>query len=62
MLGAEIEHRQIVIEGGDIASLKEWAEKRTTEAKSDSPIESMSRRQSSDLSSIGESMDGMDFD
>lgn len=62
MLGAHIERGQIAIEGGDATSLSEWFERRSTKPRNDSPMESLSRRQSSDLSSIGESMDGIDFD
>jgi len=50
----------VKVEGGDITSVKEWAER--LKASSNSPATMSSRAQSSALSSVGDqSMFDMDF-
>jgi len=60
MLGKPSEPRIVKVEGGDITSVKEWAER--LKASSNSPATMSSRAQSSALSSVGDqSMFDMDF-
>ncbi len=61
ILGRPAERRVIKVEGGEIGSLKEWAERMKNPPKSTSAFSS-SRRQSSVLSSLGdEDMEDMVF-
>ncbi|KAI9744577.1 MAG: hypothetical protein M1818_002106 [Claussenomyces sp. TS43310] len=61
ILGASGEPRHITVEGGDVTSITEWAEKLRKRSEFQITSKSSSRRQSSDLSSLGDqSMDGMD--
>ncbi|KAG4412122.1 hypothetical protein IFR04_014743 [Cadophora malorum] len=59
LLGKPAELRAVKVEGGDISSVKEWAERLQNPATSTS-IQS-SRRQSSALSSLDDTMEDMDF-
>lgn len=59
MLGKAAEPRTVKVEGGDISSVKEWAKRRKTTSKS---VSSVSTRQSSILSSLGdEDVEEMEF-
>lgn len=63
ILGHEAEPRAIPVEGGDITSLKEWADVLHKKAmmKQNSSVNT-SRRQSSELSSLGDQdMEGVVF-
>lgn len=52
VLGKPAERRVIKVEGGEITSLKEWAERTRNPPK---PLSAdMSRRQSSELSTLGD--------
>jgi transcription initiation factor TFIID subunit 3 len=65
LLGKASEARPVPIEGGDAATVQEWAEKVRSLKRKRSRSKSMdrSRAQSSDLSSLGdEEMAGMEFD
>ena len=63
VLGQPTEHRVVRVEGDDITSVREWAEKRRNGSDSNIPDSALSsRRQSSALSSLGdESMESMEF-
>ncbi|KFY70461.1 hypothetical protein V499_09152 [Pseudogymnoascus sp. VKM F-103] len=65
IIGHEAEPRAIPVEGGDITSLKEWADiLHRNAAKQTVSSEDTSRRQSSELSSVGDGdqdMEGMVF-
>jgi len=62
VLGKATEPRTITVEGGDIVSLKEWAERLHQRSRRRSVSSNPSRRQSSELSSLeDQDMDGMDF-
>lgn len=53
VLGKPAERRAIKVEGGEITSLKEWAERTRNPPKPPS-ANSSSRRQSSELSTLGD--------
>lgn len=62
LLGKGGEPRPIKVEGGDVTSLKDWADKLKTTSKRPSMTPATSRPQSSGLSSLGDqSMEDMDF-
>ncbi|OBT66353.1 hypothetical protein VE03_04840 [Pseudogymnoascus sp. 23342-1-I1] len=63
IIGNEAEPRAIPVEGGDITSLKEWADilHKNATKQTDNSVDT-SRRQSSELSSVGDQdMEGMVF-
>jgi transcription initiation factor TFIID subunit 3 len=62
LLGKAPEPRPIKVEGGELTSVKEWAERLKTTSKRQSMTPATSRPQSSGLSSLGDqSMEDMDF-
>ena len=55
--------RAIPVEGGDVTSVKEWADKLRKLQRPTSKSRDQSRAPSSDLSSLGEEdMEGMEFE
>jgi len=62
ILGKAPEPRVVEVEGGDITSLQEWAERLHKRSRQQSVSSNPSRRQSSELSSLeDQEMEGMDF-
>lgn len=62
LLGKTPDLRTIKVEGGDIASVKDWADRLRTTSKRPSTTPATSRPQSSGLSSLGDqSMEDMEF-
>jgi len=59
ILGKPAEPRAVKVEGGDISSVKEWAERLKRPRKDTSNLSS--RRASSALSSLGDDMDDIEF-
>jgi transcription initiation factor TFIID subunit 3 len=63
LLGTPADPRVVPVEGGDVTSVKEWADKLRKRQRSRSSSRDRSRAQSSDLSSLGEDeMEGIDFE
>jgi len=63
ILGKPADPRAIAVEGGDVTSLKEWQEKLKKNSRRQSVSTNPSRRQSSELSSLGDQdMEGVEFD
>jgi transcription initiation factor TFIID subunit 3 len=59
----QAEPKIVIVEGGNASSLQEWAEQLHKNPIQPPKSSASSRRQSSDLSSLGDaSIDGMDFD
>lgn len=62
ILGAAQEPKPVSVEGGDITSVKDWAEKLRKRSEQQGTVELFSHRLSSDLSSLeDQSMDGMEL-
>ena len=62
LLGKPAEPRVIPVEGGDVDSVKKWADKLRNSSRPRSQSANLSRQPSSDLSSIGDQdMEGMEF-
>ncbi len=62
LLGKPAEPRVIIVEGGEVTSLKEWADKLRDHSRPRKLVENPSRAPSSDLSSLGDQdMEGMEF-